>query len=314
MKALVSIIIPVYNAEPFLAQTIQSAIRQSWPDKELIIVDDGSTDGSLLIAQGFEGPGIKILKQDNKGASAARNYGISVAQGDFIQFLDADDLISPDKIERQLALIAAENNCISFCEQLNFGSDKGFEPVKLNVKHISNPFSLLLALYGGNGDPGMIAVHAWLCPAAVIRRAGPWNEALSMDDDGEFFCRVVLASEKVIFCADVYCYYRKYNSKSLSMQKSLKHLRSELLSTQLKTALMLKVADNEQVKKAMAFWFFRIAILAYPKYRSVSKLARLQIRALGVRPGLPVMGGTITEGLKKIMGWKFVRLVQFLKS
>src|SRR5438132_1122109 len=95
---LVSILIPVYNAEAFVAEAIQSALDQTWPAKEVIAVDDGSTDRSPEILEGFGGR-VKIIEQENRGASAARNRALNQAQGEFIQFLDADDLLSPDKLE-----------------------------------------------------------------------------------------------------------------------------------------------------------------------------------------------------------------------
>ena len=97
-QPLVSILIPCYNSEKWLAETLESALAQTWQNKEIIVVDDGSTDSSLEIAKTFESNKVKVLRQDNRGASAARNLGLTNAQGDFIQYLDADDLLSEDKI------------------------------------------------------------------------------------------------------------------------------------------------------------------------------------------------------------------------
>src|SRR5713226_1866991 len=104
---LVSILIPVYNAEGFVAEAIQSALDQTWPAKEIIAVDDGSTDRSLEILKSF-GLRIRVIEQENRGASAARNRALSEAQGEFIQFLDADDLLAPDKIEIQMNRLSDE--------------------------------------------------------------------------------------------------------------------------------------------------------------------------------------------------------------
>jgi glycosyltransferase involved in cell wall biosynthesis len=98
MPPLVSIIIPAYNSEEFLGDTVRSALAQKWPNKEIIIVDDGSSDGTLELAKKFESRDVKVLTQKNRGAACARNAGLALAQGDFIQWLDADDLLAPDKI------------------------------------------------------------------------------------------------------------------------------------------------------------------------------------------------------------------------
>src|ERR1700722_3853728 len=104
MKPLVSILIPAYNAGPFIADTIKSALAQTWPEKEIIIVDDGSTDGTLSIAQKFASKGLTVVTQTNQGASLTRNRAFSLCRGDFIQWLDADDLLAHDKISRQMEM------------------------------------------------------------------------------------------------------------------------------------------------------------------------------------------------------------------
>lgn len=103
----VSVVIPVWNAARYLPQTLQSVLRQTRPPEEIVVVDDGSTDESAAVAEKF-GTGVRVLRQDNRGESAARNRGIEAAQGDWIAFLDADDLWHPEKLARQLAAIQAD--------------------------------------------------------------------------------------------------------------------------------------------------------------------------------------------------------------
>src|SRR5258708_5132388 len=105
MKPLVSILTPAYNAERWIASTIQSAIGQTWTRKEIIIVDDGSTDRTAELARQFASKEVKVVSTPNQGAAAARNHALQLSQGDFVQWLDADDLLSPDKIERQLGAL-----------------------------------------------------------------------------------------------------------------------------------------------------------------------------------------------------------------
>src|SRR5271169_3846889 len=105
MKPLVSILIPAYNAEPWISDTIQSAIAQTWPRKEIIVVDDGSKDRTAAVAQRFASSEVTVVSVENQGAAAARNHALQLSQGNYIQWLDADDLLAPDKIERQLAAL-----------------------------------------------------------------------------------------------------------------------------------------------------------------------------------------------------------------
>src|SRR2546426_7644091 len=100
MKPLVSILIPAFNAEQYIGEAIESAEGQTWQRKEIIVVDDGSTDQTLSVARRFASKAVTVITQPNEGASSARNKAFSVCQGDYIQWLDADDLLAPDKISR----------------------------------------------------------------------------------------------------------------------------------------------------------------------------------------------------------------------
>ena len=103
MSPLVSILIPAYNAEPWIADTINSALRQTWPRKEIIVVDDGSRDQTLQIARQFASEDVSVVTQENQGAAAARNKALQLCQGDYVQWLDADDLLSREKVTGQMA-------------------------------------------------------------------------------------------------------------------------------------------------------------------------------------------------------------------
>ncbi len=102
MTPLVSILIPAYNAERWIADTIRSVLAQTWPRTEIIVVDDGSRDQTLSIAGQFASKNVSVVAQDNQGASAARNRALALSQGEFIQWLDADDLLARDKIAKQV--------------------------------------------------------------------------------------------------------------------------------------------------------------------------------------------------------------------
>ena len=104
-KPLVSILIPAHNAQLWIADTIRSALAQTWERKEIIVVDDGSTDQTLTTARQFESDIVRVVTQKNQGAAAARNQAFSLCKGDYIQWLDADDILAPDKIARQMAAL-----------------------------------------------------------------------------------------------------------------------------------------------------------------------------------------------------------------
>src|SRR4051794_33299071 len=101
-KLLVSILIPAFNAQAWIADTLRSAIAQTWERKEILVIDDGSTDKTFTIVRCFESSNVRVVTQRNQGAAAARNTAFSLSKGDYIQWLDADDLLAPDKIARQM--------------------------------------------------------------------------------------------------------------------------------------------------------------------------------------------------------------------
>ncbi|MEO5953382.1 MAG: glycosyltransferase family A protein, partial [Chloroflexia bacterium] len=106
MCSLVSILIPAYNAERWIGESIDSALNQTWPRKEVIVVDDGSHDSTASVAKQFSQFGVNVVTQENLGAAAARNRAFALSRGEYIQWLDADDLIAPDKIAKQMEVVA----------------------------------------------------------------------------------------------------------------------------------------------------------------------------------------------------------------
>ena len=125
MTSTVSVLVPAYNAERWIGSALESALNQSWPKIEIIVVDDGSRDGTLSVAKRYENKRVKIIKQENRGAAAARNRALLEAQGDFIQYLDADDLLSPEKVEEQVLLLCNYLGYLSVSTAIYFfdGSD-----------------------------------------------------------------------------------------------------------------------------------------------------------------------------------------------
>src|SRR5262249_23763397 len=193
MKPLVSILIPAYNAEEWIAETLQSAVSQTWENKEIIVVDDGSKDGTFEAAQKFS-PRVRVVKQENRGAAAARNNALSLCRGSYIQWLDADDLLSPDKISRQMAVAQGrqDNRLLLSCAWGGFmyrSNRANFNPTPLwnNLK----PAEWLIRKLGQNL---YMQPATWLVSRELTETAGLWNTELKVDDDGEYFCRVLLQS------------------------------------------------------------------------------------------------------------------------
>lgn len=218
MRPLVSILIPAYNAERWLAQTLQSALAQTWPRKEVIVVDDGSRDQTLSVARQFEDQNVRVVHQANAGASAARNHAFNLAQGDYIQWLDADDVLERHKIARQMRA-AAEHQDPGALFSAAWG--RFFhDPLRARDQpgplwQTLTPADWLIQKFQHNT---FMMLDAWLVSRALAQAAGPWDEQLTFDDDGEYACRLVAHSTNVVFVGDARCGYRSGNSASLSWQ------------------------------------------------------------------------------------------------
>lgn len=120
---LVSVVVPAYNAERFLGRAMRSALAQTYANLELIVVDDGSTDGTADVIRSFQDRRVGHFSQPNRGQGAARNHGIRVSSGGYVTFLDADDVYLPDKVRRQVAFLETHQDCqVVFCDALHFYS------------------------------------------------------------------------------------------------------------------------------------------------------------------------------------------------
>ena len=322
MRPLVSIIIPLYNSEKYISETIHSALNQTWSNKEIIIVDDGSTDDSLKIAKDFAATNAEIvlLQQPNKGASAARNAGLKKAHGDYIQFLDSDDLLSPSKIEKQVIQLCENTNHLSICSNIYFNTKTDLSSLRPTAydfpfyKESRDPIGFLMKLYGSENDEGgMITIHSWLTPVHLITEAGEWDERLTTNDDGEFFCRVVLASGGIMFQKDAFSYYRKPNDGiSLSARKDIEAIESQALSLALIEEHLKKKADPQLVGRIFARHYWELGVKSYPKFMAISNSAIRHAKKLGYN-GQKYRAGKLSTLLSRIFGWQILRIFSYLK-
>ena len=307
---LVSIIIPLFNSERFICETIKSASQQTWKHKEIIIVDDGSTDRSLLIAKKFESQSVKVVSKKKSGASSARNLGFSLSKGSFIQYLDADDLLDKEKIEKQLSLLINEkDSCIVSGGFRNFsGAIENADPIKMDngCQGFSQPIDWLIE---AAWDRAMFPPVVWLTPRKLIEEAGPWNETLSYNDDSEFFARVLLKATQIKYCDDAISYYRRGISTSLGSRKDFKARVSELDSLNLVTSHMLAFEDSSRIREACAFKYRKLIYSLYPEHPDLISLAQNKTEELGIN-GNYSFGNGITRKLNTFLGWKNAKLIQ----
>lgn len=251
MKPLVSILISAYNAQEWIGYTLQSAIAQTWPRKEIIVVDDGSTDGTAEVAQRFASSGVTVVSTKNGGLSAGQNCAYRHSQGDYIQFLDADDLLAPNKIERQLAALTASDSkriLLSSPWAPFYYRTRHARFVRNSVWQDLSPVEWLLRKLGENLH---MQNATWLVSRELAEAAGPWDESLQYDQDGEYFTRVLVASECTRFVPETGIFYRLSTSGRVSyIGDSDKKKESLLRSMKLHIRYLLSLEDSERTRKA----------------------------------------------------------------
>jgi glycosyltransferase involved in cell wall biosynthesis len=305
MAPVVSIIVPCYNAEPWLAETLDSALGQTWAAREIIVVNDGSRDGSLAVARRYEGRGVRIIDQPNRGASAARNAGLRAASGDFVQFLDADDLLAPDKIEQQMRAVGAERG-----GRLASGAWARFETDWRRAAFVPQPnwrdLDAVEFLQLNYEEIGMMHPAAWLAPRSLLDRAGPWDESLSLNDDGEYFARVALAAGRIHFCPQARSYYRSNLGASLSGRGDRRSLESLHRSTALTIRHLLAADSSPRSRAAAAFAWKWISFELYPGAPDLSREAELASRTLG-GSRRPFPAGGRFQLAARFLGWRLAK-------
>jgi glycosyltransferase involved in cell wall biosynthesis len=260
VQPLVSMLIPAYNAERWLRATLESALAQTHLNKEIILVNDGSTDQTLQIARSFESRLVKVLDQPNAGGPAARNKALAHAQGDYIQWLDHDDLLAPNKISAQLrSLEQAQNDKVLLsCSFATFYYRT--EKAKLFQSPLCRDLKPLDYFFIKFSQNTYFQSSSWLVSRKLTDLAGPWWELKSPDDDGEYFCRVVARSEGIHFVPEAKCYWRVGNSGSFSwawqksstalestfesMRRCIEHFRSLENSDRSRTACVKFLQDR----------------------------------------------------------------------
>lgn len=254
----VSIITPCYNASPYITRTILSVQNQTITDWEMIVIDDGSTDNSAEIVKTLakEDPRIKLFQKENGGSASARNRGLTLAQGEFIQFLDADDTIESTKLERQIALMEQEKLDVTYSDYCMVNADGTQEKAK---GHTFNLFKLLIGwgLFGTIPFHAFIYRHEFLCKNNILS-----SSEIREREDWDFHIKVFSASPMIRrlknYCGAFYfrCPTGKTSSGSITKIKrgTLNYLLYKIKNTTGFKKLLLRLRlSTELIEVTMAY-------------------------------------------------------------
>ena len=219
----ISVIIPNFNREALVGETISNVLVQTLPPHEIIVVDDGSTDNSVEIIRSF-GSKIKLIQQTNQGPGAARNAGLRLASGDFIQFQDSDDLFSCNKLETQTELLEQSGADIAFSPWAKLrieGRSVSFENHVLQQK--MPPAKLSLPCWWLRGWSTVF--QSLLFRRSFLKQVGWYRTDLLTAEDMEFFFRLLTSSPRVAFSAQPLTLYRVHSVNKITQDEGTSKAR-----------------------------------------------------------------------------------------
>lgn len=298
-KPLVTVIIPARNAEATISNSIDSALQQSHACTEVVVINDSSSDQTVRIVQQISDSRVKLVHGEGTGAAAARNLGIREAQGEFFQFLDADDLLSREKLKLQLEALGESSNVAS-CAWMHLGKDnKLFRPNDTDCWRVKSPTEWLCRSLSGQG---MMQTACWLIPRKVAESAGPWNETLSLHDDGEYFCRVLMASEGNIFVDGCHVAYRIVQG-SLSRTRSRSAIESAYKVCDSRSKWLLGSDQSQAARRAIATQWLQFVYEFGGASPDLGALAVHKISELNTKP-FNVVGGKLFRAAISFLGWR----------
>ncbi len=303
----VSILIPLYNSEKYIDETLNSALNQTWENIEIIVVDDGSSDSSLEIAKKYESDVVKVYSQNNKGAPSARNLAIEKSKGIYIQFLDSDDLLAPNKIETQIKELAKYDFCediIASCGWIEF--QDGANIKKLTKRETSvckdyEPAYLALIDYWELSFPS-IPYHNYLTHRKKIECVGKWNELLVKNQDSEYFARILSNCKKMLYIDNTIVFYRDAHN-SIKNANSETKVYSELISNKIITQIILSKISSSDAIYACSLRYTEFIESRYPLNRKYLKETYNDMKEYGLSFVISNRGVTYRI-LYALFGWK----------
>ncbi len=308
---LVSICIPLYNAEAYIAETIAKVQQQTYANVEIVIVDDHSTDGSLAVAKAFESERVRIYTNPKKGGNSARNFAFEMSRGEYVKFLDADDYCSDNMIEAQMERVVNEGTCntVVLSPVTMLHEDGCMERFPRDIDRDYTPgIELLLDMWRGKG---WNCPHCHLMHRSLVAKVNGWDESIIKNQDGEFFARIVAASDKVLSVPEETAFWYQ-TGVGVSTKLSLQAHQSMVRSYDIITDLILNYKDTEAIRESCAGSIGMFVYRYYPSCKSVMPEVEQLLSKLKQPLRLPQR--RLFKISSALLGWKLaLRLLRKLQ-
>lgn len=245
-------IIPAYNAAAYLEEAVESAVRQAYAPVEIVVVDDGSTDATPEILHSYRTAGKIIhIRQDNKGLAAARNAGIRASSGEYVAFLDADDLFLPEKIALQAAYLDAHPACdVSYCGLWHFYEDDPDRLLQLDYEYPSGDAVFPALLRKNFVNPLSVVMRR-----TAFERFGMFDETFRRSEDWELWVRLAHQGARFDYLPERLAKYRmRRGSMSYGSESEVERKRTAL---SIFTRLSARMDSKERGRYGMFFVVLR---------------------------------------------------------
>jgi glycosyltransferase involved in cell wall biosynthesis len=271
----ISVIVPNYNRETMVGETLANLLAQTQPPYEIIVVDDGSTDKSVEVIRSF-GSQVKLLQQANQGPGAARNAGLAVAEGDFIQFQDSDDLLSLNKLERQAAELETKGADIAFGPWAHvFIQDHTVKFESCVLQQALPPKRISLAAWLLRGWATVF--QSLLFRRSFLINTGRYRTDVRYGEDMEFLFRLLSRSPRAVFAADTLTLYRVDAPNKLSHDAGRAKSRREADWAICLQAINAECRRQPVPVDRMTRWIFQVGIRKHLRYLHQETTAPLEL-------------------------------------
>ena len=309
---LVSVLIPCINAARYVGAAIESVLAQTYSPIEVIVVDDGSTDGSAAKVMAFADRGVVLVEQAKGNAAAARNRGFTQSTGAFVLFLDADDLIAPGHIAALLDRLRPGSKAVAMGQWDRFSQSPGDATFPAKPGY-HDAFGVDWLCEDWLGGQPMTQCGTFLIPRCLLNDVGGWDERLGLIDDFEFFARLLSKGAGVRFAPEARLFYRSGIGGSLSARTSRRAAESACLSLLTGTGHLLAARDDRQTRRASANMLRTFDYTFYPAFPDLRRKLEARIRELGGSDLQPV-GPPGFHALRRWIGWRPARRIQHLRN